>query len=128
MHFWSHALVLLHGCLILVLKYAVGRFASCLSVIVSAFHITHTLYASHFPRLQRSKFLLHMVSFVLLKTDLFSCYIKQIMNVFPFVQWNKYFHSVKDELFHSTQLTFHLSPHENISTIALNNIHYLYAM
>ena len=43
--------------------------------------------------------------------DLFWCYIKQIMNVFSFVQWNKYFHSVKDE---------------NICTIALINIHYLY--
>ena len=44
------------------------------------------------------------------------------MNVFSFVQWNKYFHSVKDEMFHST----YLSPHENICTIALINIHYLY--
>ena len=29
--------------------------------------------------------------------------IKQIMNV-PFMQWNKYFHTVKDEVFHSTWL------------------------
>ena len=42
--------------------------------------------------------------------DLFWCYIKQIMNVFSFVQWNKYFHSVKAEL----NGTFHLEPHENI--------------
>ena len=35
-----------------------------------------------------------------------------------FVQWKEYFHSVKDE-------HFHLSPHENILTIALINIHYL---
>ena len=26
------------------------------------------------------------------------------MNVFSFVQWNKYFHSVKDEMYHSTRL------------------------
>ena len=55
----------------------------------------------------------------------------EMINVFSFVQWNKYFHSVKDEF--SIQLgsaslngTFHLSPHENICTIALINIHYLY--
>ena len=63
------------------------------------------------------------------------------MNVFSFVQWNKYFYSVKDEMFHSTWLrlvewnissvaslngTFHLSPLENICTIALINIRYLY--
>ena len=40
-------------------------------------------------------------------------------------------HSVKDEMYHSIWLrrvewTFHLSPHENICTIALINIHYLY--
>ena len=50
------------------------------------------------------------------------------MNVFSFVQWNKYFHSVKDECtiqlgFASLNGTFHL---ENICTIALINIHYLY--
>ena len=55
------------------------------------------------------------------------------MNVFSFVQWNKYFHSVKDEMFHSTRLrllngTFHLSPQENIGTIALINIHYLHTI
>ena len=55
--------------------------------------------------------------------------------MFSFVQWNKYFHSVKDEMYHSTRLrllewngTFHLSPHENICTIALINIHYLYTI
>ena len=59
--------------------------------------------------------------------DLFWRYIKQIMNVFSFVQWNKYFHSVKDEMFHSTRRgTFHLSSHENICTIALINIHIIY--
>ena len=42
-----------------------------------------------------------------------------MMNVFSFMQWNKYFHLVKDEMYHST-------PHENICTIALKNIHYLY--
>ena len=34
------------------------------------------------------------------------------------MQWNKYFHLVNG--------TFHLLPHENICTIALINIHYLY--
>ena len=36
--------------------------------------------------------------------DLFWCHIKQITNAFSFVQWNKYFHSVKDEMFDSTCL------------------------
>ena len=36
--------------------------------------------------------------------NLCTSYIKQIMNVFSFVQWNKYFHSVKDEIYHSTRL------------------------
>ena len=31
-------------------------------------------------------------------------YIKQIMNVFSFVHRNKYFHSVKDEMYHSNLL------------------------
>ena len=64
------------------------------------------------------------------------------MNVFSFVQWKKYFHLVKDEMFKSTSVSwpksidlvsfaslngpFHLSPHENICTTALINIHYLY--
>ena len=65
--------------------------------------------------------------------SLFSCFIKQIMNVFSFVEWNKYNHSLKDEMFHYTRLrllngTFHLSAHENICTIALINIHYLYTI
>ena len=65
--------------------------------------------------------------------NLCTSYIKQIMNVFSFVQWKKYFHSVKDEMyiqlgFASLNGTFHLSPHENICTIALINIHYLYTM
>ena len=51
--------------------------------------------------------------------------------IFSFVRWYSYFHSVKDEMFYSTRLclvdrTFHLSPHENICTIALITIHYLY--
>ena len=57
------------------------------------------------------------------------------MNVFSFLQWNKYFYLVKDEMFHSCFIqlgftllngTFHLSHHENICTIALITIHYLY--
>ena len=50
---------------------------------------------------------------------------------FEFVRWYSYFHSVRDEC--SIQLgvaslnrTFHLSPHENICTIVLITIHYLY--
>ena len=50
---------------------------------------------------------------------------------FSFVRWYNYFHSVKDEMFYSTRLCslnrpFHLSPHENICTIALITIHYLH--
>ncbi len=41
--------------------------------------------------------------------------------MFSFMQWLKYFRSVKDEI-------SHLSPHENIFTIALINIHYLYTI
>ena len=52
------------------------------------------------------------------------------MNLFSFVQWNKYFHEVKDEMFHLTQLRLveWTSPHENIYTITLINIHYLYTI
>ena len=46
--------------------------------------------------------------------NLCTSYIKQ-MNVFSFLKWNKELNG-----------TFHLSPHENIFTIALKNIHYLY--
>ena len=50
---------------------------------------------------------------------------------FSFVRWYSYFHSVKMKCsiqlgFASLNRTFHLSPHENISTIALITIHYLY--
>ena len=56
------------------------------------------------------------------------------MNVFSFVQRYKYFHSVKDMTytiqlgFASLNGIFNLSPHENICTIALINIHYLYTI
>ena len=56
------------------------------------------------------------------------------MNVFIRAMVSIYFHSVKDEnvLFNSAiaslNRTFHLSPHENILTIALINIHYLYSI
>ena len=36
--------------------------------------------------------------------DLFSCLYKTNNECFSFVQWNKYFHEVKDEMFHSTGL------------------------
>ena len=72
-------------------------------------------------------FLLNLFKNLNLRTS----YIKQIMNVFSFVQWNIYFHSVKDEMNHSTRLRlveWKISSftHENICTIALINIHYLY--
>ena len=63
--------------------------------------------------------------------NLCTSYVKQITNVFSFMQWNKYFHSVRDEMYHSIfhlslNRTFHLLPRENICIIALKNIHYLY--
>ena len=63
--------------------------------------------------------------------SLFWYYIKQIMNVFIRAmvriysfgeRWNVSFNSAVASL----NGTFHLSPHENILTIALINIHYLY--
>ena len=63
--------------------------------------------------------------------SLFWYYIKQIMNVFTRAmvrifsfgeRWNVLFNSAIASL----NRTFHLSPHENILTIALINIHYLY--
>ena len=36
--------------------------------------------------------------------EFFYKYIQQIMNAFSFVQWNKYFHSVQDEMYHLTPL------------------------
>ena len=65
--------------------------------------------------------------------SLFWYYIKQIMNVFIRAmvrifsfgeRWNVLFNSAIASL----NRTFHLSPHENILTIALINIHYLYSM
>ena len=62
---------------------------------------------------------------------LFWYYIKQIINVFIRAmvrifsfgeRWNVPFNSAVASL----NGTFHLSPHENILTIALINIHYLY--
>ena len=63
--------------------------------------------------------------------SLFWYYVKQIMNVFIRAmvrifsfgeRWNVLFNSAIASL----NRTFHLSPHENILTIALINIHYLY--
>ena len=63
--------------------------------------------------------------------SLFWYHIKQIMNVFIRAmvrifsfgeRWNVLFNSAVASL----NRTFHLSPHENILTIALINIHYLY--
>jgi hypothetical protein len=64
---------------------------------------------------------------------LFWYYIKQIMNVFIRAmvkifsigdRWNVPFNSAVASL----NGTFHLSPHENILTIALININYLYTV
>ena len=47
--------------------------------------------------------------------------------MFSFVRLYRYFHLVKDEMFYSTlNRTLKLSPQENICTIALITIHYLY--
>ena len=60
--------------------------------------------------------------------SLFGIYVKQIMNVFIRAmvkfgeRWNVLFNSAIAPF----NRTFHLSPHENILTIALINIHYLY--
>jgi hypothetical protein len=65
--------------------------------------------------------------------SLFWYYIKQIMNVFIRAmvrifsfgeRWNVPINSAVASL----NGTFHLSPHENILTIALINIHYLYTI
>ena len=65
------------------------------------------------------------------KSDSLFSIIKQIMNVFIRAmvrifsfgeRWNVLFNSAIASL----NRTFHLSPHENILTIALINIHYLY--
>ena len=47
------------------------------------------------------------------------------------MQWNKYFYSVKDEMFHLTRVAslngrFHLSPHKNICTTAGMRKHSLF--
>ena len=64
---------------------------------------------------------------------LFWYYIKQVMNVFIRAvvrifslgeRWNVLFNSAIASL----SRTFHLSPHENILTIALISIHYLYTI
>ena len=49
----------------------------------------------------QSRFLLNLFE----NMNLCTSYIKQIMNAFSFVQWNNYFHLVKDEMSH---LIFHL--------------------
>ena len=68
-----------------------------------------------------------------LVVSLFWYYIKQIMNVFIRAmvrifsfgeRWNVPFNSAIASL----NGTFHLSPHENIFSIALINIHYLYTI
>ena len=72
-----------------------------------------------------------LVESLVVSNSLFWYYIKQIMNVFIRAmvrifsfgeRWNVPFNSAVASL----NGTFHLSPHENILTIALINIHYLY--
>ena len=63
--------------------------------------------------------------------SLFWYYIKQIMNVFTRAMARIFsFGERRNVPFNSAVAslngTFHLSPHENILTIALINIHYLY--
>ena len=81
-------------------------------------------------RQQDSKWRELVVSLVV-SNGLFWYYIKQIMNafiramvrIFSFGErWNVPFNSAIASL----NGTFHLSPHENILTIALITIHYLY--
>ncbi len=64
---------------------------------------------------------------------IFWCYIKQIMNVFIRAVVKIFsFGERRNFPFHSAVASwngkFHLSPHENIFTIALINIHYLYTI
>ena len=52
-------------------------------------------------------------------------FIRAMVRIFSFSErWNVLFNSAIASL----NRTFHLSPHENILTIALINIHYLYSM
>ena len=52
-------------------------------------------------------------------------FIRAMVRIFSFGErWNVLFNSAIASL----NRTFHLSPHENILTIALINIHYLYIM
>ena len=76
MHFWSNASCTIARLPFLVLKYAVARCChankrSCECVkqihIMRALYATHAWWVNNFSRLQRNKFWLNMVSFVLLK-------------------------------------------------------------
>ena len=50
-------------------------------------------------------------------------FIRAVVRIFSFGErWNVLFNSAIASL----NRTFHLSPHENVHTIALINIHYLY--
>ena len=99
-------------------KYAVARCMQCLSAelcecikqIHNARAICKPCMSPQFHAVTITKWIwLYMVNCVLPKKIYLRVNIKQIMNgvfcfVFSFVQWNKYFHKVKDEIFHSTQL------------------------
>jgi hypothetical protein len=100
---------------------AVALFASAI-VLYVLFHCTLYVFDKSHP----SK------CFSYESISLFWYYIKQIMNVsscngkniFIRWRWNVPFNSAVASL----NGTFHLSPHENILTIALINIHYLYTI
>ena len=88
--------------------------------------------SSQFPAVATKKILTKHGEFCFAEKDLFSCYIKEIMffhscngtNIF--IRWKM---ECSIQLgFASLNGTFRLSLHENICTIALINIHYLYTI
>ena len=112
-------------------------------VLVKKYHISELIEDSDAENTKRQKkyavsrmYLKHYDLSCLLNSfaksnSLFCYYIKQIMNVFICAmvrifsfgeRWNVLFNSAIASL----NRTFHHSPYENIPTIALINIHYLY--
>ncbi len=100
-----------------------------------AFFVPFTVHFSFHPKSTIARCVKHhcvRVSLVMQQcSDLLGCYIKQIMNVFH--SCNRANICIRCKMECSIQLgsaslnrTFLLSTHENIRTIALINIHYLY--
>ena len=84
MHFWSHAFVLLHGCAVAKVKVRAMLMRNC--ECVKQIHITRAMQAMHESINSRSynkDNLTKYGEFCSAEKDLglFSCYIKQIMNV-----------------------------------------------